>query len=179
MKQHVQDTLTIINQRIARLQSLAQQIRELLDDDQLNPADSANSCPPRNQRRRVARRGRPRGVRAVHAPESPEPKAQRRSRSGGLVDTIRRVVAGRDGKFTRVSLQAVILERHPELATKIGGLSVALIDMANRGELIRTGAGRDAVYTCGKLKSTGNGLSQTEREYREFRSTIPATPSAE
>ena len=167
----IRRTLAVIEQRISLLERLATEIRTLLNGD-LYPGSSGNKARPQAPRRRKRQP-------SLTAPRAAKPKPGRRSRDGSLVDAVRSIVAGRDGKFTRTVMQAIVLERHPELANRIGDLGVALIDMANHGELLRNGVGRGVTYQRAQLKPPGAQISSTEQAYREFRSAIPAPKSTE
>lgn len=85
-----------------------------------------------------------------------------------------RVCIGRmDGEWTAQQLRDEIVKDHAHLADKLTAVCVMLIDMSNRGEVIRKGAGRKATYRRGKLKN------DKETAWREFRKTIPTPAAAE
>jgi hypothetical protein len=83
---------------------------------------------------------------------------------------MRELIAKADGSFTAAVLRHCLIQSYPHLADRVNNVSVNLIDMANRGELLREGKGRNAVYKKARLKTD---LSPKEAAYRKFRETIP------
>jgi len=94
------------------------------------------------------------------------------------VEAMREFAIGTGAEFTREELATAIIAKYPELEPKLKGVSTALINMASRGELIRSGSGRSARYQRStKLRPpSGAGISEKEARYREFRSTIKTEP---
>jgi|GEM_PF-3993055 hypothetical protein len=165
MNEHIQGTIAAIESRIAELQRMSQQLRELFrDDGQALPALMP-----------IARNGTHRKPNSGRKPKAERtavgPRPQRRFK---VVDAIREVFRKSVGAMNAAAVRVEIRKAAPQLEDRLNSVSVNLLDMSNRGELHRTGAGSDATYRRAKLKEAREPISDTAAAYHKFRETIPA-----
>lgn len=153
MNEHIEAAIREIEARIRNLQLVVASLREVF------PAAPELEATPRAYKKRT--KG------AAIAPRN-------NGKSVTVVQAMRECIRALDNKFSAQELRDRITEKYPVLAEKLDSVSVNLIDMANRGELHREGAGRTATYRRAKLKPAKGTV---ESDYRAFRATIPAPAS--
>jgi hypothetical protein len=102
------------------------------------------------------RRGRPPGAKKQRIEADPDFKRAVGPKVGGRVsDIMRSVIKNWSGRgFTAAELRERIFKAWPNLKEKSAVISVNLINMVERGELMRDGKGSKAVYSVRVLKGT-------------------------
>jgi hypothetical protein len=97
-----------------------------------------------------------------------------RRRGGKLTvaGAVRELFAGTSEALTGTQIRDRLRESHPELAEKLGSVSVYCIDLANRGEVDRQGKERDATYRKTAKLRKAEEPSPLESDYRKFRAGV-------
>jgi hypothetical protein len=166
MNPHIEATITELRARISKLETVITLLLEFGSDNGSPPSPLRRfAVNPVSGNKDDGQDARPTTPRARRAPAAniPAPKPTAKLK---LKDVMREIISGLNVPFSTIELSDMVCKQHPEYSDRRSSIGVNLIDMANKGELDRAGAGRNARYTVIKLKTS------VASEYEKFRSTI-------